>query len=162
MQKDYLESRSSSILMPGTVIGMEQFLHDKPWDFDLSCQQDGIVAKYSHAAFELQKTSNVQSCSHIFNRIIRHRLYDLIYQRKNDRFFFKDNMETTINNYELIDTDYFIDFQCGNANEINNVFRGNLEEMSKRGAKNELHNEIHDAEDQTSLKKERVKSPKKE
>lgn len=46
------------VFLPGSVIGMEQFLDNKEWEYDLICKQDGIIAKYSYSSFESQKGGN--------------------------------------------------------------------------------------------------------
>jgi len=48
---------SGPIYKTGAVMGMEQFIFDCKWDYDLICEQDGIIAKYSYESFELLKTN---------------------------------------------------------------------------------------------------------
>lgn len=107
----------------GAVIGSEQFISGGNWDIDLICQQDGIIAKFTHESFEALKFNQAQSCSRIYNRIIRHRLMQLIYERKNNKEYFTDHMKPEIDKLLLHDNDFFIDFEVQTKEEINNLFR---------------------------------------
>ena len=59
----------------GSVIGIEQFLNDDYWNFDLICQEAGIICKYEYESFAAIKYSNASASSKIYNRIIRHKVY---------------------------------------------------------------------------------------
>ena len=76
----------------GAVIGIDQFLKDDYWNFDLVCQEDGIICKYEYEAFAAIKYSNASASSKIYNRIMRHKLYSLLYDKKNNEEYFTDKM----------------------------------------------------------------------
>ena len=68
-------------------------MNDENWNIDLICSEDGVIGKYEYESFNDIKYANAATSTKIFNRIIRHKLYDILYKRKNDSEYFSDRME---------------------------------------------------------------------
>ena len=96
--------QENEIYTEGAILGIEQFLFDKPWDEDLFCSKQATVCKLKYDSVLNLITTNAQAASRLYKRIMRHYCYDQIYQRK----------ATNINMFRfknVRDEDLFIDFK---------------------------------------------------
>ena len=59
----------------------------------------------------------------LMNRVIRHKCYQLVYERKNNPDYFKDRMEADIEKMNLKDQDFFVDLRLGGQQQIFNLFK---------------------------------------
>ena len=118
---------------PGAVIGVDQFLQSDRWDMDLLCKEEGLIGKFDYSAFELLKQDNPQTAMKLMNRIIRHKCYQLIYDKKNKIDYFTDRMEKEYEGLNLEDKDLLVDLRLGSEKAIYNLFRANMSNlMDKR------------------------------
>ena len=92
------------VYQEGAILGVEQFLFDKPWPEDIICKQQATLCKFSHANMIDMIQSNAQAASRLYKRIVRHYCYSQIYEKKkeNIHFFKFKNLE---------DDQLFIDFK---------------------------------------------------
>lgn len=124
------------VFKEGSVIGTDQFLFDSFWKYDLICKQEGIICKYSYESFDTLKFTNASACSRIYNRIVRHRLYELIYDRKNNKRYFTDCLQEEFEKHHFHDLDFFVDFKVENKEEINNLFKALTQHAEDRDRPN--------------------------
>jgi hypothetical protein len=106
------------IYRDGAVIGIDQFLKDDYWPFDLICQEAGIICKYEYDSFATIKYSNAQTSSKIYNRIVRHKVYSLLYEKKNNTEYYTDRLAEQMTGMDLKDEDFFIDLKLGSEKDI--------------------------------------------
>ena len=88
----------------GTILGVEQYLFDKPWPTDILCNSQATVCKLRHENLLNLVSINAQAASRLYKRIVRHYCLSQIYEKKQSNiglFNFK-NIE---------DDDLFIDFK---------------------------------------------------
>ena len=92
----------------GAILGIEQFLFDKPWDADYLCKSQATVCKLKHESLLNLVTTNAQAASRLYKRIMRHYCYSQIYERKASNIAHFRNVR---------DADLFIDFKLDLKNE---------------------------------------------
>ena len=63
-------------------------------------------------------------------------MYQLLYDKKNDEEYFKDQMENRIKGMELKDEDFFVDLKMGSQKDIQNMFKANCENKVQGGIAN--------------------------
>jgi hypothetical protein len=64
-------------------------MKDDYWDFDLICKEENsIIGKFDYKQFCDLKDSQAAAAIKIYNRIIRHMSYELLYKKKNDPDYF--------------------------------------------------------------------------
>lgn len=108
------------------MLGCEQFLHNDRWDIDLIAQDhDCIIGKLDFSAYEALKEAQPAAAAKIYNRIIRHKTFELIYQRKNDIEYYHEHLERQMDGMGLKDTDLMIDMRLGTSKDIQNVYKAN-------------------------------------
>ena len=101
-------------------------MKDDYWDMDLICKEDGsIIGKFDFKAFQDLKESQPGSAIKIYNRIVRHMSFELLYKKKNDPEYFGLRMMEIYNDLKLKDEDLFIDLRLGNPKQITNLFIAN-------------------------------------
>ena len=114
------------IFKTGAIIGADQFMKDDYWDIDLICKEEGsIIAKFDYKSFQDLKESQPGSAIKIYNRIVRHMSFELLYKKKNDPEYFGLRMMEIYSDLKLKDEDLFIDLRLGNPKEITNLFIAN-------------------------------------
>lgn len=103
------------IYSTGSIMGTKQFMNDDYWDMDVICKEEGsIIAKFDYKQFSDLRESQPASAIKIYNRIIRHMSYDLLYQKKSDPEYFNSRMMEIYQDLKLKDEDLFIDLKLGN------------------------------------------------
>jgi len=107
----------------GAVLGIDQFLKDDYWNIDLICSEDGIIGRYEYDSFDAIKYNNAATASKIYNRVIRFKCYQMLYNYKNNKEYFSDRINNKATKMGLEDEDYFIDLQLGGEKEIINLFK---------------------------------------
>ena len=88
----------------GAILGIEQFLFDRPWQYDILCNVQATVCKLKYENMLNLIASNALSASRLYKRIMRHYCYMQIYEKKGSNmgmFRWKD----------IQDEDLFIDFK---------------------------------------------------
>ena len=65
----------NTVYKEGSIIGVEQFLFDKPWADDFLCNNQATVCKLSHESMLNLVSSNAQAASRLYKRIMRHYCY---------------------------------------------------------------------------------------
>ena len=91
-----------------------------------------MICKYEYESFQAIKYLNAQSSTKIYSRIIRHKLYSMIYDKKNNNDYFTDKIEKQVTNMALTDQDFFIDLKLGSEKAIKNVFKANCENQIQK------------------------------
>ena len=88
----------------GTILGVEQFLFDKPWPVDILCNTQATVCKLTYENMLNLISTNALAASRLYKRIVRHYCFTQIYEKKKSNlgFFQYKNIE---------DDDLFIDFK---------------------------------------------------
>ena len=71
-----------NVYKAGAILGIDQFLNDEFWPFNLICEKEGIIGKYEYSSFHQIKSQNAQAATRILNRLIRHKCYELLYDTK--------------------------------------------------------------------------------
>ena len=66
----------------GTILGVEQFLFDKPWPADILCNTQATVCKLKYENMLNLISSNALAASRLYKRIMRHYCYTQIYEKK--------------------------------------------------------------------------------
>lgn len=70
---------------PGAILGIDQFIHNDRWKMDLiSKQQGGMIAKLDMHTFNILKEETPAAAISLYNRLMRMKSYNLIYERKNN------------------------------------------------------------------------------
>ena len=63
----------------GAILGVDQFLENDRWEMDVICKIKGsVMGKIEYDQFEELKEQQPASAIRFYNRIIRHRSYQLI------------------------------------------------------------------------------------
>ena len=157
----------NEVYTEGSILGIEQFLFDKPWDDDLFCSKQATVCKLKYDSVLNLISTNAQAASRLYKRIMRHYCYDQIYQRKANNinmFRFKN----------VRDEDLFIDFKLDITKEkeltvfeymANPKMPGDMDTIEKKAweeerAKWEKENGMMNLKEQASQKGEPTR-PKK-
>ena len=98
------DEEENTFYQEGTILGVEQFLFNKPWPQDIMCKQQATLCKFSLENLQDMVQSNALAASRLYKRIVRHYCYSQIYEAKkrNMRFFTFKNMT---------DDQLFIDFK---------------------------------------------------
>ena len=110
----------------GSIIGADQFMKDDYWDMDLICKEDGsIMGKFEYKTFMDLKDTQPASAIKIYNRIVRHMSFEMLYKKKNDPEYFSKRMMEVYQDLKLKDEDLFIDLRLGNTKEITNLYAAN-------------------------------------
>lgn len=123
------------IYKTGAILGAEQFMKDDYWDFDLICKEENsIIGKFDYKQFCDLKDSQAAAAIKIYNRIIRHMSYELLYKKKNDPDYFSQRMMDTYNDLKLKDEDLFIDLRLGSPKDMQNLFEANQANISIKTA----------------------------
>ena len=94
----------NEVYQEGAILGIEQFLFDKPWDDDILCKSQATVCKLKYESLLNLVSTNAQAASRVYKRIMRHYCYSQIYERKQSNinmFRFKN----------VRDEDLFLDFK---------------------------------------------------
>ena len=94
----------------GTILGIEQFLFNKPWPEDIFCKQQATLCKFSFENLQDMVQSNAIAASRLYKRIARHYCFSQIYQKK------KQNMHL-FQFKNITDEQLFIDFKLDFKNE---------------------------------------------
>ena len=68
-------SENDRVYGEGTILGIEEFLFDKPWDVDLMCNKQATVCKLKYEAMLNLIATNALSASRLYKRIMRHYCY---------------------------------------------------------------------------------------
>ena len=63
------------VYQEGAILGVEQFLFNKPWPGDIICNQQATLCKFTHANMVDMIQSNAQAASRLYKRIVRHYCY---------------------------------------------------------------------------------------
>jgi hypothetical protein len=101
-------------------------MKDDYWDMDLICKEEGsIMGKFEYKSFLALKDTQPASAIKIYNRIVRHMSYELLYKKKNDPEYFTNRMMEIYKDLKLKDEDLFIDLKLGSSKEISNLFIAN-------------------------------------
>ena len=81
-QDDTSYPEHGPVYKTGSVLGVDQFLNDDKWAYDLICYEEGIVAKYEYASYINVKAAAPGVSSKFYNRIIRHKCYEMLEAQK--------------------------------------------------------------------------------
>ena len=100
----YDGAMNDQVYQTGAVLGIEQFLFDKPWEYDILCNMQATVCKLTYENLLNLISANALAASRLYKRIMRHYCYMQIYEKK------KQNIGV-INFFEIDDSDLFIDFK---------------------------------------------------
>jgi len=95
---------NDEVYREGAILGVEQFLFDKPWPSDILCNSQATVCKLKFENLLNLIATNALSASRLYRRIVRHYCYMQIFEKKKDNlslFKFKN----------MGDDDLFIDFK---------------------------------------------------
>lgn len=95
---------NDKVYTEGAILGVEQFLFDKPWNSDILCNKQATVCKLKYENMLNLIATNALSASRLYKRIMRHYCYMQIYEKKKSQmglFQFSN----------LNDEDLFIDFK---------------------------------------------------
>ena len=92
------------VYQEGSILGIEQFLFDKPWEADLLCDKQATVCKLKYENMLNLISTNALAASRLYKRIMRHYCYMQIYEKK------RANMNL-FNFSKVDDDDLFIDFK---------------------------------------------------
>ena len=71
------------------------------------------MGKLDYDRFVEMKEQQPASAIHFYNRIIRHRSYELVYEKKNNPVYFADRMERQMKGMGLKDSQLLIDLRLG-------------------------------------------------
>jgi len=124
----------------GSVLGVKQFLQDDYWEEDIICQEEGsIIAKFSYEQFQEMRNSQPPSAMKLYNRIIRNRCFEILYEKKNDPEVFATKIEKQMDH--LKDQDLFIDLRLGSYKDIINLFEANREKQVVANLRSDTANE---------------------
>jgi hypothetical protein len=83
----------------------------------ISKQQGGIIAKFDMHSFDILKEEQPAAAISLYNRLMRMKSYELIYERKNNDYQ-KEKMEETWQNMNLMDSDLLIDIKLGSKKDV--------------------------------------------
>ena len=100
----YEGSENDRLYNEGSILGIEQFLFDKPWDVDILCNTQATVCKLKYENMLNLIQTNALAASKLYKRIMRHYCYMQIYEKK------KSNIGL-FNFKQIDDEDLFIDFK---------------------------------------------------
>lgn len=98
------EGDKNTTYTEGAILGVEQFLFNKPWKEDFICKEQATLCKFSYDDLMDMVSHNALASSRLYKRIVKHFCYSQIYARKQDNmhlFKFKD----------VEDDQLFIDFK---------------------------------------------------
>ena len=110
----------------GAILGVDQFLENDRWDMDIICEDDGsIIGKIDYDTFVELKETQAASAIKFYNRLMRHKSYELIYEKKNNEEYFVDRMEKEMARMALSDGDLLCDLRLGSEKSIQNLFEAN-------------------------------------
>lgn len=62
----------NTIFQEGAILGIEQFLFNKPWPEDLICKQQATLCKFTYDNLVDMVSSNAIAASRLYKRIVRH------------------------------------------------------------------------------------------
>jgi hypothetical protein len=101
-------------------------MKDDYWDMDLICKEEGsVIGKFDYKTFMDLKDSQPATAIKIYNRVVRHMSFEMIYKKKNDPEYFSNRMMETYQDLKLKDEDLFIDLRLGNTKDITNLYMAN-------------------------------------
>lgn len=110
----------------GAVLGIDSFLDNDKWTMDVICKtEDTVVGKIDYESFLELRENYPAGAIQFYNRLLRHKAYALIYEKKNNKEYFTDQMEQQLRGMLLTDQDLLIDLQLGSKKEIHNLFIAN-------------------------------------
>ena len=95
---------NDKVYKEGSILGIEQFLFDKPWEADLICDKQATICKLKYENMLNLISTNALAASRLYKRIMRHYCYMQIYEKK------KTNI-SLFNFSKVDDDDLFIDFK---------------------------------------------------
>ena len=78
----YEGAENDKLYNEGSILGIEQFLFDKPWDCDVLCNMQATVCKLKYESMLNLIQNNALSASKLYKRIMRHYCYMQIYEKK--------------------------------------------------------------------------------
>lgn len=74
----------NTVYSEGAILGVEQFLFNKPWPEELICKQQATLCKFTHDKMVDMVTSNALAASRLYKRIVRHFCFQQIYAKKQE------------------------------------------------------------------------------
>ena len=99
-----LSDDRNTIYQEGAILGVEQFLFNKPWVEDYFCKSQATLCKFTYDEMIDMVNQNAVAAGRLYRRIVRHYCYSQIYSKKQDNihlFKFKN----------IDDDQLFIDFK---------------------------------------------------
>lgn len=78
------EGDKNTTYTEGAILGVEQFLFNKPWGEDYICKEQATLCKFSYEDMMDMVSHNAVAASRLYKRIMRHFCYSQIYLKKKD------------------------------------------------------------------------------
>jgi hypothetical protein len=72
----------NTVYQEGAILGIEQFLFNKPWPDQLICKQQATLCKFTYDGMVDMISSNALAASRFYKRIVRHYCFTQIYEKK--------------------------------------------------------------------------------
>jgi hypothetical protein len=85
------------------------------------------MGKLDYDSFASLKESQPAAAAKLYNRIVRHQTFELIYSKKNDIELYKLHLQRPMDDLGLTDVDLLIDLRLGSSQDIQNVYKANAE-----------------------------------
>lgn len=78
----------NTVYTEGAILGIEQFLFNKPWTEDIICQTQATICKLTFDDVTDLAMNNAIAASRLHKRIVRQYCYSQIYLKKKDNMHF--------------------------------------------------------------------------